>query len=78
MEPTKHATYYEDARTKATDDDHLIEARAFDLCEDSSDAESDDPKAKRTRKNAQHITSYGSIKKPTCKKSLNTSFIPLE
>ena len=74
MEPTRHATYYEDARTKATDDDHLIEARAFDLCEDSSDAESDKPNAKHTRKTAKHITSHGSIRKPTCKKPPNLVF----
>lgn len=68
MEPTKQATYYEDIYYKTRDEDDFTEARAFDLCEESSeDDESNDSKAKNKRKDSQHISSYGSIKKPTCK-----------
>ena len=74
MEPIKHATYYEDVYTKTTNEDDFTEARAFDLCEDSSDEESNKcSKAKHTRMNSQHTTSYGSIKKPTCKKPFCSS-----
>lgn len=68
MEPTKYATYYEDVYYKTRDEDGFTEAQAFDLCEDSSDDdESKDSKAKHKRKDTQHISSYGSIEKPTCK-----------
>ena len=70
MEPIKHTTYHEDVYTKKNEHD-LAEAGTFDLCEDSSDDESNDSNGKHTRKNAQHITSYGSIKKPPCKTPLN-------
>jgi len=67
MEPTKHATYYEDACTQARNEDDSPEALGFDLCEDSSEEESNDTKIRHARKTAQHTTSHGSIKKPTCK-----------
>ena len=67
MEPVQHVRYYEDAYTRANNEDDIIEARAFDLCEDSSDAESSELQTENARKTAQHITSYGSIKRPTCK-----------
>lgn len=71
MEPIKHAPYYEDTYTHVQDEHDFIEARTFDLCEDSSEEDGHNSKPKHKRKNAQHITSYGSIKKPTCKKPLN-------
>ena len=67
MEPTKRATYYEDIYYKTVDEDDFNEARAFDLCEESSEGESDETETKPARKSAQHISTYGSIKKPTCK-----------
>jgi hypothetical protein len=68
MEPINHAKYYEDAYTKVASEDDEIEAHTFDLCEDSSDAEIDDSKVKHKRKTTHNTTSYGSIKKLTCKK----------
>lgn len=68
MEPIKYATYYEDVYTNTTNEDDFTEARTFDLCEDSSEDEQNQSRTKHTRKNTQHPTSYGSIKKPTCKK----------
>ena len=70
MEPIKHARYHEDAYAKTNNEDDLFEARAFDLCEDSSDAESSDHQTQNARQTAQYITSYGSIKKPTCKRRI--------
>lgn len=72
MEPTRHATYYEDVYYQTRDEDDFIEARAFDLCEDSSEEESNNSTAKHKhkRRDTQHTTSYGSIKKPTCKTPL--------
>jgi hypothetical protein len=71
MEPTRHVTYYEDTRTQVQDEHDPIEARTFDLCEDSSEEDGDKSQPKHKRKNAQHITSYGSIRKPTCKNPVN-------
>lgn len=68
MEPIKYTTYYEDVYTNTTNEDDFTEARTFDLCEDSSEDEQNQSRTKHTRKNTQHPTSYGSIKKPTCKK----------
>ena len=70
MEPIKHATYYEDVYTRNTNEDEFAEAGTFDFCGDSSEEESNGTKTKHIRKDAQHTTSYGSIKKPTCKKPL--------
>lgn len=70
MEPIKHTTYHEDVYTKKHEHD-LAEAGTFDLCEDSSDDESNNSKARHTRKSAQHITSYGSVKRPTGKTPSN-------
>lgn len=68
MEPTKHATYYENVYYKTRDEDDFTGTCAFDLCEDSSEEESNNSTAKHKRKDAQHVSSYGLINKPTCKK----------
>jgi hypothetical protein len=76
MEPTRHVTYYEDAYTKFKNKDNFVEADDFDVCEDSSEEDCDNPKTKHKRR---HIDSYGSIKKPTCKQPFNlTTHRPLK
>jgi hypothetical protein len=69
MEPMRHATYYEDVykRSKRDDDDPVEAGGRFDLCEDSSEDETDDGPSKPTKKNLKYFTSYGTIKKPTRK-----------
>lgn len=76
MEPIKHAAYYEDYRSKARHDYDPAEARGFDLCEDSSEEESQDWQTRRTQKKHHDLTSYGSIKKPMCKKLLSSASWP--
>jgi len=70
MEPTRHLTYYENTHTQVQDEHDSIEARAFHVCENSSEDERHIQEAKHKRKTAQHITSYGSIKKPTRKQPI--------
>jgi hypothetical protein len=70
MEPISHTTYYEDVYTRPKreeHDDHVEAGGRFDLCEDSSDDETDDEPSRPTKKNLKHSTLYGTIKKPTCK-----------
>jgi hypothetical protein len=73
MEPIRHVTYYEDVytRSKCDDDDPVGADGRFDLCEeseDSSDDDTDDGPSKHTKKHPKHLNSYGTIKKPKCKK----------
>jgi hypothetical protein len=73
MEPIRHTTYYEDVYTRSKrDDDDPVEAGCrFDLCEeseDSSDDKTNEKSSKHTKKHPKHLTPYGTIKKPTCKK----------
>jgi hypothetical protein len=72
METTRYATYYEDNYTKFKNKDDFVEAHDFDVCEDSSEEDRDNPKTKHKRR---HIDSYGSIKKPTCKKPFNLEIL---
>jgi hypothetical protein len=72
MEPIRHTTYYEDVYTRSErgDDDSVEAGGRFDLCEESetsSDDGTDEKSSKYTKKHPKHPTSYGTIKKPTCK-----------
>jgi hypothetical protein len=61
MEPTRYTKYYEDVYTQSKHDDY-----ASDVCENSSDDERNEEEAKQQKNNFGHMSSYGSIKRPTC------------